>query len=228
MRNLIQNTKAMWAVTLLLTVLIVIPNGGDAIAKTQNPKQLIVLIFDNSGAASLNADELKDLKKRVLWNLRKLPRHLRHANIKIVSVHSPRVLFSGTSRSIRRQADELVPLLDFEESGCADLVGVFQLASTLIDEAKPDNAVVISLGAMIHTGSPCSDAISLPQNRPAELSFEAFAAKEIRVLLFGIHHLQRQTYSIALRRAGLKNSKVLGIAESKALLKQRGGLSDAM
>ena len=141
--------------------------GGDAFAKTQKPKPLIVLIFDNSGAASLNADALKDLKKRVLWNLRRVPRHMRHANIKIVSIHAPRILFSGTSRSIRRQADELVPLLDFQVSGCADLVGAFQLASTLIDEAKPDNAVVISLGAMIHSGSPCSDEISLPQNVPA-------------------------------------------------------------
>lgn len=228
MINLIRRARAMGTIILFAALGCFILAGEQAHARSDNPKPLVILIFDNAGTAAIYADELKDLKKRVLWNMRKPPRHLRGAAIKVLSVHATRVLFSGDSRSIRRQADELVPLLEYEATGCADLVGAFQLAKELIEEDKPSRAAIISIGGLIHSGSPCSSTISLPQAVPAGLPLKAFAQMEITVLALGAHRLQRQAYGLAFRRAGLKNGKVLGVAESKALLRKRGGLADAL
>lgn len=192
---------------------------------TSEPAQAdarVVAIFDDSGAAAtLNADDTKLIKQTVLWQLGKIGKGVwKAATLTLISVHDPRVLWQGRLRDIKRNGAELAELTTAQSNACADQIGAFALAASLLQQKMTDSALVIAVSPLVHA-QPCDDPITLPQDVPDGVPLAAFARRGVAVRLLAAHHLQKLRWSQALQAAGISNSQVLGIEESKALLRER-------
>ena len=189
------------------------------------PQHSIQIIYDNSPAL-MRATEAEIAAKQLLYRTVKLKRRkaTRGAVIDIISTVNAQVRWHGTPKDLARDGHAALGALKTIKNGCPNLLSGLDHTRLNLEMMQPKKAHVIVFSSLIHA-YPCQGkTISLPQPVPADLDLSFLKEDNVRVTFLWAHASQKAGWLTAIRKAGLKSFRLLGVAETKALLSKRGGL----